>query len=234
MYEELSVFRTEKPQPKTPGDKTTKKNQAIVTKLILIINNWSFVRDNKANKRKIRCSAQDVVIGFKLASSAFRTSASDGSRNEGYDFDKNGLVLPYPAFISLMRNSAFTDAYVDKIRQHYQEDTGHTPLGDQKQTARVREASNKTIRKLYAEEYPELADDAAFNDDNETSNKRHRRTSSNAEDDSDSGSSDDNEGSEISEAEATNGATVNIVATGKRVAPPSVAVDPKKRRSHRK
>lgn len=134
-----------------------------MTKLVLIISNWSFVRDNKTNPRKIKCTSQDVTIGFKLASSSFRTAPPTDQKRQPYDFDKNGLVMPYPAFLSLMRNNEFTEGYIKKIKDHYARDTGDRLLrpdssGASVTSKKASKPSAATLRRQYAEAFPELAD----------------------------------------------------------------------------
>jgi len=129
----------------------------------LIISNWSFVRDNKQNPNKIRCTKQDVTIAFKLASTAFRSS-STSDRNGDYDFDKHGWNLPYAAFLALMKTPAFTHDFMGKIQQCYNADhdavTSLSPATLSSAAAPGKKKPDTNIlRRRCADAFPELDDD---------------------------------------------------------------------------
>ena len=151
INEEISVYRTT----------SAKTSEPVVTKLILIISNWGFVRDHKYTPGKVRCTKQDVTIGFKLASSAFRPSAASApvSRKDEYNFDKNGLVLPYAAFLALLKSESFTDDYIGKVWKQYLVETGEKPsLQPDSQKKGNKKNSAASLRRQCAEAFPELAD----------------------------------------------------------------------------
>ena len=194
IYEEISVYRKETRGKSENSRGEKRKQENIITKLVLIISNWSFVRDNKANPRKIRCTNQDVTIGLKLASSAFRTGRLD-DRRQPYDFDKNGLVLPYAAFLSLIKSTDFTSAYINKVKDHYEEDTGERLSTPVTGTGRS-QPSAAAVRRRYAEAFPELAEPtatvAAANKPSRGATGKHRRHSDSSQHDAEGTSAERN------------------------------------------
>lgn len=131
----------------------------MITKLVLIISNWSFVRDNANNRRRIKCTAQDVTIGLKLSSTDFRSGSSQQTNKTGYDFDKNGLTLPYSAFLSLLKDENFTDDYMTKVKTRYTSDTGDSLSEVSETSQKVRPkvpVSASSLRRKYADAFPEL------------------------------------------------------------------------------
>ena len=151
INEEISVYRTT----------SAKTSSTVVTKLILIISNWGFVRDHKYTPGKVRCTKQDVTIGFKLASSAFRPSAAStsGARKDDYHFDKNGLVLPYAAFLALLKSESFTDDYIGKVWKQYLVETGDkSSLQRDSPNKGKKKTSAASLRRQCAAAFPELED----------------------------------------------------------------------------
>lgn len=63
-----------------------------------------------------------------MSSSVFKTIATDDDLlgiedTNSYNFDRNGAIIPYSAFVSLMQNQAFT-AYLEQIKNKYEEKEG--------------------------------------------------------------------------------------------------------------
>ena len=130
------------------------------------MSNWGFVRDNKDFPSKVRCTPHDVAIGFKLASSQFRpTGAAGGTKNSTcpYDFDAHGATLPFPAFLSLIKDSSFTEDFIRKIRRRYEADTGLSALatraGNKKSDEGERGVAWQAgLRQKLVEQFPELSE----------------------------------------------------------------------------
>ena len=168
LYHELSVFQKEAAVPVSAKGKKTKA-VTVTTKLILIVSNWGFVRDNKDIPEKRRCTVHDVAIGLKLASSSFRPQGSaSGTKNSTcpYDFDSHGATIPYPAFLSLIKDEEFTRDFICKVRRRYEDDTGLSALatraGNKKTQATPKDSSwQANLRRRMLEQFPELADPAA-------------------------------------------------------------------------
>lgn len=144
-----------------------KKNETFVaSKLVLVISNWGFVRDQEGNPKFQKCTPHDVSIGFKLDSTAFRPA--DKSIVKPRYFDRNGASIPYPAFLSLMKDESFVFEYMSKLQKRFEEDTGRNLAkefeahSDRKkkssgQPGKSKALSTKALRKKYVEQFPELA-----------------------------------------------------------------------------
>jgi hypothetical protein len=112
------------------------------------ISNWHFNRDKQYLKFGPRCRAEDVCVSFKLSSSAFApanevgpsynsshlndeiqsesaddVSVSPTTDDSQFNFDKNGVIIPYSAFVSLMDDPNFL-LYLEKIKAKYEETEG--------------------------------------------------------------------------------------------------------------
>ena len=196
LYHELSVFQKEAAVPVSAKGKKTKA-VTVTTKLILIVSNWGFVRDNKDIPEKRRCTVHDVAIGLKLASSSFRPQGSaSGTKNSTcpYDFDSHGATIPYPAFLSLIKDEEFTRDFICKVRRRYEDDTGLSALatraGNKKTQATPKDSSwQANLRRRMLEQFPELADPAA----DPPSRKNKNRNNDNDVDDDDDDDDDNYE-----------------------------------------
>jgi hypothetical protein len=172
IYQELAVFQksvptknawgTSKSRVKSSANSSSQAKGQVTSRLTLVISNWGFVRDQEGNPKFVRCTAHDVSVGFKLESSAFRPT--DKSIVKPRYFDRNGASIPYPAFLSLMKDEEFAGKLMDKIRRRYEEDTGRdlraeaaAASGPQTKQAKAVKSA-KLIRKKYAEQFPELAE----------------------------------------------------------------------------
>ena len=196
VYEELCVFRKEKKNT----DKSVKGGTSVanvITKLVLILSNWSFVRDNKENPQKIKCSLHNVTVGLKLASTEFRSPNKQQHQqdyNQQYDFDKNGLVLPYPAFLSLLKDSSFVDEFMTKVEQRYITDTGDNLTKAAGSGSKKKVPPKASLRRQYDEAFPELRD-------GETSHKKKTSTNADGGEDYEDDDDDDNDDADAGENE---------------------------------
>lgn len=145
------------------------------------------MRDHKYTPTKVRCTKQDVTVGFKLSSSAFRTTAS-GARKQDYDFDKHGLVLPYAAFLALMKSEDFTDTYMSKVRSQYIAETGDRSTIGLENVKGKKKISAAALRRQCAEAFPELSDSI---EPPRKKNKKNQKTRH--ENDADEAANDDDD-----------------------------------------
>ena len=190
------MFQKEAAVPVSAKGKKTKA-VTVTTKLILIVSNWGFVRDNKDIPEKRRCTVHDVAIGLKLASSSFRPQGSaSGTKNSTcpYDFDSHGATIPYPAFLSLIKDEEFTRDFICKVRRRYEDDTGLSALatraGNKKTQATSKDSSwQANLRRRMLEQFPELADPAA----DPPSGKNKNCNDDNDDDDDDDDNYDDDD-----------------------------------------
>ena len=192
------MFQKEAAVPVSAKGKKTKA-VTVTTKLILIVSNWGFVRDNKDIPEKRRCTVHDVAIGLKLASSSFRPQGSaSGTKNSTcpYDFDSHGATIPYPASLSLIKDEEFTRDFICKVRRRYEDDTGLSALatraGNKKTQATSKDSSwQANLRRRMLEQFPELADPAA--DPPSGKNKNCNDDNDDDDDDDDDNNYDDDE-----------------------------------------
>lgn len=69
----------------------------------MIIGNWRFVQNQTASQLDVRpCKLDDFYIGFKLSCTSFKSQKSTEEKN--YHFDRNGVQIPLPAFVDLLRD----------------------------------------------------------------------------------------------------------------------------------
>ena len=74
-----------------------RRKRNVSSQILLIVNNWHFNRDVMTMSKPTKCCPEDCSIQIKLSSSAFKGDAK--GEGENYHWDKNGLVLPYSAFV---------------------------------------------------------------------------------------------------------------------------------------
>ncbi len=86
---------------------------------MLTVSNWHFVRDNQTAKVPPVCTPKDCVVGIKLSSTSFK-SLLDLDEKE-FNYDKNGLLLPYILFMDLLSHGEFSCDYMDSVKQEFEE-----------------------------------------------------------------------------------------------------------------
>jgi len=130
-YEVLSSHQVEKferDQDQQQKRKSAKKKapvELITSQLVLNISNWGFVRDltqAKTNKF-VPCSVLDVNVAFKLSSTVFKSQRQGGEPSD-FHFDRNGAVLPFAAFISLIKDVKFTSDFMTCMKEKYEKEQG--------------------------------------------------------------------------------------------------------------
>lgn len=125
--------------------KKDKKGINQSTKLILGISNWHFNRDTQHLVEAPQCKVEDVNISLKFASTAFNAEETGGAYGRGQTastsaasstvastqlkFDKNGVTIPYVAFVYLLEQESFHQ-YMVKIRTLYEQKEGKTTRFD--------------------------------------------------------------------------------------------------------
>ena len=128
-----------------------KDDRSIHSQIVLSISNWHFNRDKQYLKFGPTCRAEDVCVSIKLSSSAFLSvaeagpttinlsdeganqEASDdvsvtaapavGTDDSVFNFDKNGVIIPYSAFVSLMDDENF-QKYLKLVVSKFEETEG--------------------------------------------------------------------------------------------------------------
>ena len=91
--------------------------QTGLSQLVLIVNNWSFVRDYQHHSKVRECQLSDFQVQLKISSSAFKNRQSPSI---DFHFDKNAANFPYDSFVQIMR-SGLTKSFIADVRQMYEE-----------------------------------------------------------------------------------------------------------------
>ena len=106
---------------KVGEDRGKRKNSSVqqmgLSQLVLIVNNWSFVRDNQHSSNVRQCQLSDFQVQLKISSSAFKNRSNP---SVDFHFDKNAANFPYDSFVQVMR-SGLTKSYIRDVRQMYEE-----------------------------------------------------------------------------------------------------------------
>ena len=91
-----------------------------LTNLVLIVNNWQFVRDVQKDAKCRGCTVSDFQVQLKLSSTAFRNAANPDC---AFPFDKHAANFPFESFVSVM-TSPIVNKYVKDVKEMYIETEG--------------------------------------------------------------------------------------------------------------
>lgn len=94
------------------GKKSPRK---ITTKVVVVISNYHFNRDEQVAEFK-PCTLADCTVGLKYSSNEFSAVGSD--KDGGFQFDRFGVLAPYEAFVSLFTNAEF-GVYLEKCKAKF-------------------------------------------------------------------------------------------------------------------
>ena len=96
--------------------KNSSKSEALgITNLLLIINNWNFVRDNQNDSKVKKCSPADFQVQLKLSSTAFRNVTNPDCE---FPFDKQAANFPYDSFLQLYKSNELRK-FIREVRETY-------------------------------------------------------------------------------------------------------------------
>lgn len=96
----------------------------ISSNVVAVLSNYHFNRDGQTAKFKT-CKPTDCTVGLKYSSSEFvvggnrSTSSATDVKDAGFHFDRFGLLIPYPAFVSLFTDAAF-GTYLARCKAQFQ------------------------------------------------------------------------------------------------------------------
>ena len=121
--------------------KSDKSEQTHTSELVLLLDNYHFVRDDFKFPKMPPCTVDDCSVSFKLSSTTFKPSAPNPEAVAAADsacltrpaaevasqyyFDKNGASIPFPAFRQLLRDKEFV-SYMENVKRQYEKDLGVT------------------------------------------------------------------------------------------------------------
>ena len=98
-----------------------------MTNLLLIINNWNFVRDTQLQAMVKKCTPADFQVQLKLTSTAFRNASNPDCE---FPFDKQAANFPYESFLQLHQSSGLK-RFVRELRETYEDVEGISLEGDE-------------------------------------------------------------------------------------------------------
>ena len=100
-----------------------------MTNLLLIINNWSFVRDTQLQAMVKKCTPADFQVQLKLTSTAFRNASNPDCE---FPFDKQAANFPYESFLQLHQSSGLK-RFIRELKETYEDVEGISLEGDEEQ-----------------------------------------------------------------------------------------------------
>ena len=94
-----------------------------LSELILSLTNFWFIRKHQENRKPVEATPKDLHASLKIASTLFKSPQANPAKFNRRDhyFDKNGLIVPYPALQALLADDDFA-AYLKAIKQKYEDD----------------------------------------------------------------------------------------------------------------
>ena len=124
----LTNHRFDLKKKETYGKKSRKTQEKKgLSQLVLIVNNWAFVRDNQDKADVENCALKDFQVQLKLSSSAFR---GPNNSDKIYAFDRNGASFPLYGFMQLLK-SATVQKFVANVKQLFEKFEGPFPEEEQ-------------------------------------------------------------------------------------------------------
>lgn len=91
-----------------------------LSQLVLIVNNWGFVRDTQHDSKVRPCKVSDFQVQLKLSSTTFKTQTNPDSE---FPYDKQAANFPFDSFEQLMRSS-ITKTFAAEVKALYEETEG--------------------------------------------------------------------------------------------------------------
>ena len=100
-----------------------------MTNLLLIINNWNFVRDTQLQAMVKKCTPADFQVQLKLTSTAFRNASNPDCE---FPFDKQAANFPYKSFLQLHQSSGLK-RFIRELKETYEDVEGISLEGDEEE-----------------------------------------------------------------------------------------------------
>ena len=108
-----------------------------LSQLVLIVNNWGFVRDTQHDSKVRPCNVSDFQVQLKLSSTTFKTQSNPDSE---FPFDKQAANFPFDSFEQLMRSS-ITKTFAAEVKALYEETEG--PISNEPELDREQETDGE-------------------------------------------------------------------------------------------
>lgn len=133
-YQDQMVLTSHDFELKKPAEETSKgrkraasgsagSSERGISNLLLIVNNWGFVREVQ-HKAEVRlCTPSDFQVQIKLSSTAFRTALNPDCE---FPFDKQSANFPYDSFLQLHQSQSLKK-FIREVREQYYDIEGPFP-----------------------------------------------------------------------------------------------------------
>lgn len=124
QQQQQQVLKTSRKRASSSSEKAKADHaERGVSNLVLIVNNWGFVREvqHKADVRL--CTPSDFQVQLKLSSTAFRSSANPDCE---FPFDKQAANFPFDSFMQLHQSAAIKK-FIGEVRAQYEALEGPFP-----------------------------------------------------------------------------------------------------------
>ena len=124
QQQQQQVLKTSRKRASSSSEKAKTDNaERGLSNLVLIVNNWGFVREvqHKADVRL--CTPSDFQVQLKLSSTAFRSSANPDCE---FPFDKQAANFPFDSFVQL-HESPSIKKFIGEVRAQYEALEGPFP-----------------------------------------------------------------------------------------------------------
>ena len=115
-----------------------------MTNLLLIINNWNFVRDTQLQAMVKKCTPADFQVQLKLTSTAFRNASNPDCE---FPFDKQAANFPYESFLQLHQSSGLK-RFIRELKETYEDVEGISLEGDEEQEEEEEEEGEEVAKLL--------------------------------------------------------------------------------------
>ena len=115
-----------------------------MTNLLLIINNWNFVRDTQLQAMVKKCTPADFQVQLKLTSTAFRNASNPDCE---FPFDKQAANFPYESFLQLHQSSGLK-RFIRELKETYEDVEGISLEGDEEEEEEEEEGEEVVAKLL--------------------------------------------------------------------------------------
>lgn len=109
------------------GNQNGKRKMDGRSETLLIVNNWHFNRDVMKMSNPTACKPEDCSIQIKISSTNFQTKDTNAEFPSDFHFDKNGISIPYSAFVWLCdAGNEEMALLMTEMKNHYDSDVKKT------------------------------------------------------------------------------------------------------------
>ena len=128
-----------------------------MTNLLLIINNWNYVRDTQNQPNVKKCTPSDFQVQLKISSTAFRNASNPDCE---FPFDKQAANFPYDSFLQL-HQSRGVKKFIQEVKETYLAVEGKFPGTEEEDDAEADEEEEEEDDLFHTEESVNVEEDDA-------------------------------------------------------------------------